>query len=373
MIAAIQGLRARFRVWLEVVGVIPAMIGAVLLVLGYLNYIKSEFLSQATQEKYQVIRLLSEYYPRLSWSDLAASGCAVLFAVALEGAYRAVSRGDERVAALRRQLGGRDENDLIYESVLWRCEVDRAVGLMCPDDRTLLKVADDLGGIVRSILDEDSLMFRHLHCTQCSRDFLKREGAAVLGAYNLGHLRRAVQRLCAQRQRAWRSEGREELIGSLYRNKYAPEGMTYQEARTTDRLLEAGPWWVRYRARGRIIRESTGTENKTVATRFLTLREGAAAEGRPVTPRADKVTVDMLAEDLRTEYKANERRSRRRLETSLDRLLPFFGKARAMDVMAADVNAYVTQRQAAGAANGTIKRELAALRRLFSLAVRGER
>jgi integrase len=162
-------------------------------------------------------------------------------------------------------------------------------------------------------------------------------------------------------------------MGSLYRNKYAPEGMTYQEARATGQLREAGPWWVRYRARGRIIRESTETENKTEAGRVLKLREGAAAAGRPITPRGDKLTIAALAEDLRTEYKANERRSATRLETSLDRLLPFFGQARAVDVMMADVNAYIASRQDAGAANGTINRELSALRRLYSLAVRGEK
>jgi hypothetical protein len=78
-------------------------------------------------------------------------------------------------------------------------------------------------------------------------------------------------------------------MGSLYRNLYAPRGMCYQDAQAAGLLREAGPWWCRYRARGRVIRESTGTEHRTAALRFPRLREGAAALGEPIAPRADKV------------------------------------------------------------------------------------
>ena len=92
-----------------------------------------------------------------------------------------------------------------------------------------------------------------------------------------------------------------------------------------------------------------------------------------VAPRSDKVTVAQLADDLKAEYKANGRRSLDRLELSLAHLLPFFGPQRALQVTSTRVTEYKVKRQEAGAANATINRELSALRRMFSLAVRAER
>ena len=54
--------------------------------------------------------------------------------------------------------------------------------------------------------------------------------------------------------------------------------------------------WLKYRdATGKIIRQSSNTESAVEAKRLLKLREGAAAEGKIVAPRADKVTVRELA------------------------------------------------------------------------------
>jgi hypothetical protein len=54
-------------------------------------------------------------------------------------------------------------------------------------------------------------------------------------------------------------------------------------------------------------------------------------------------------------------------------LLPFLGARKAIQVTSADVTAYRVKRQEAGAAAATVNRELAALKRMFSLAVKGER
>jgi len=58
---------------------------------------------------------------------------------------------------------------------------------------------------------------------------------------------------------------------------------------------------------------------------------------------------------------------------SLAHLLPFFGPQRALQVTSSRVTEYKVKRQASGAANGTINRELSALRRMFSLALKAER
>jgi hypothetical protein len=101
---------------------------------------------------------------------------------------------------------------------------------------------------------------------------------------------------------------------------------------------------------------------------LLKQREGAAVEGRVIFPRADKVTVAELAQALQDDYKANGRRSADRLEFSLAHLLPFCGARRAAQVRRADATAYRVKRQEEGVAAATINRELAALKRMFSLA-----
>lgn len=153
-------------------------------------------------------------------------------------------------------------------------------------------------------------------------------------------------------------------MGSLYRPKYrAADGS----------LKESAVIWLKYRdALGVLRRESSGTEKDQEARRLLKQREGAAVEGRVIVPRADRVTIAALAENLKADYKANGRRSADRLGFSLAHLLPFFGARKAVQVSSADVTAYRVQRQTAGAAAATVNRELAALKRMFSLAVKGE-
>jgi len=44
-------------------------------------------------------------------------------------------------------------------------------------------------------------------------------------------------------------------------------------------------WWIKYYSNGRVIRESTGTDNKTVAKQILKEREGKIAEGKRLSPQ----------------------------------------------------------------------------------------
>ncbi len=67
----------------------------------------------------------------------------------------------------------------------------------------------------------------------------------------------------------------------------------------------------------------------------------------------------------------NQRRSLVDLERYFNKhLLPFFGGRRATSVTTSDVRRYTVKRQEAGASNAEINRELAALKRAFSLALR---
>ena len=132
-------------------------------------------------------------------------------------------------------------------------------------------------------------------------------------------------------------------------------------------------WWVKYYRNGRPIRESTGTDKETEAKRFLKLREGDVASGRLIIPRVEKVKFEDLAEDYLNDYRANGRRTLAKAEQNVEHLKKFFAGWRATNITTPDIRRYTTKRQEADAANGTINRELTALRRMFNLALQAEK
>ena len=67
-------------------------------------------------------------------------------------------------------------------------------------------------------------------------------------------------------------------------------------------------------------------------------------------------------------YRANGRRSLRRVEDAVEHLREFFGDSKAIDITEDRLSAYIVHRQDQEAANATINRELAALKRSFRLA-----
>ena len=140
-------------------------------------------------------------------------------------------------------------------------------------------------------------------------------------------------------------------------------------------LYWRGPtiWLKVYLPDGRIIRESCKTDRVAVARRLLDQRKGVRATGLPILPRTERVTLGELFDDLVTEYRTNQRRSLDRLGNSLTRLRPVFAMRRAQSVTAAEVRDYVDARLQAGAAHATINRELAALKRAYTLGITGQR
>ena len=131
-------------------------------------------------------------------------------------------------------------------------------------------------------------------------------------------------------------------------------------------------WWVRYYRAGRRHEESSGSERKGDATRLLKLREGDIAKGVPVSAKVGRLGFDEAVADVVTDYRVNGKRSlpdvARRIRIHL---APFFGGHRMASITTADVRSYTACRQEAGAANATVNRELAVLKRAFRLAVQG--
>ena len=130
-------------------------------------------------------------------------------------------------------------------------------------------------------------------------------------------------------------------------------------------------YWIKYYRNGRAFYESSGSKKEGDAKRLLHLREGDIAKGVPVTPKVGRLVFDDLAEDVINDYRTNGRRTIEDLKRRFRKhLLPFFGGRRACVITTTHVRRFILYRQEAGASNAEINRELAALKRAFSLAVK---
>ena len=127
-------------------------------------------------------------------------------------------------------------------------------------------------------------------------------------------------------------------------------------------------WWCKYYVNGRPIRESTSAENGKEAKAFLKDHEGRAATGQPILPRVDRVRYDEIAADLRRYYRTTGKRRIKEAETRLRHLDKFFAGYRVAAISPSAISSYVESRQKKKAANATINRDLATLRRMLRLA-----
>ncbi len=127
-------------------------------------------------------------------------------------------------------------------------------------------------------------------------------------------------------------------------------------------------YWIKYYRDGVPMRESSGSEKGSVAKNLLKLREGDVARGVPVTPQVNRCKIDKLLDAVVSDYKVQKRRSLDTVERRLRlHLVPFFGGRKAAGISADDVRRFIVQRQEAGASNAEVNRELAILKRAYSL------
>lgn len=154
-------------------------------------------------------------------------------------------------------------------------------------------------------------------------------------------------------------------MGSVYLPKYRD--------RQTGELRESRVWWIDWGVNGRRYRECADTTDRAVALKLLRKRLGAVAQGRPVTPDVDRTTFPDLAKLISDDYATNGLRSAKRLKGSLKHLTAYFGEYRANQIDTGAIRRYIAERQKDSAANATVNRELACLKRAFRLAAQSDR
>ncbi len=141
--------------------------------------------------------------------------------------------------------------------------------------------------------------------------------------------------------------------------------------RGTQKVFKRGKfWWIRFHKDGVRYQVSSKSEKKTVAEKMLKRLEGEAASGHTLSIDYSKIRWDELAEDLLRDYRVNGKRSLPKAERSVAHLRKHFGGRRAIDITTDAIRAYTDARKTEKAANATVNRELAALKRSFNLAKR---
>lgn len=141
-------------------------------------------------------------------------------------------------------------------------------------------------------------------------------------------------------------------------------------------ILRGRIWYVRYYdGRGRRRLESTHSAERCEAEKLLRKRLTAKDAGVLPDAAVGRLTLKEATDDLLNDYKLNERRSLQEVKRKIElHLFPYFGERRRMaSITTSDIRAFTVARQEAGAKPAEINRELAALRRSFRLAVRGDR
>jgi hypothetical protein len=144
-------------------------------------------------------------------------------------------------------------------------------------------------------------------------------------------------------------------------------------------------FWISYRLNGKYVPESSGKKKKKEAKAVLKDRMAKVYGGNFLGPEIDRMTVAELFPAVLTDYRNQnqavefaEMRWKKHLE-------PFFGLVPAAQVGTDKIAAYIEKRKTKvvvkkhdkeitkkGAANATINRELALLRRTFTLAFESE-
>lgn len=133
--------------------------------------------------------------------------------------------------------------------------------------------------------------------------------------------------------------------------------------------LRGNVWWKQYFVNGRKINHSAKTSDEAEARRQLKVAIGEAAAGKDVAP--ERTTINDLCELVLADYKLRKLRDADTVKLRIEaHIKPAIGSLLASRFTPHQVRQYVDMRRRESAADATVNREFAIVRRGFSLALR---
>jgi integrase len=134
-------------------------------------------------------------------------------------------------------------------------------------------------------------------------------------------------------------------------------------------------WWIRYYVNSRRVDESSHSPKKDAAERLLAKRHAEIEADTFIGPVARRLRYEQIRDALYADYQANHRKWLRIGKDAkpyicgVSHLDGFFAGQRVLALTTTRIREFIAKRQMEGASNGTINRELALLRRMFTLAI----
>ena len=129
-------------------------------------------------------------------------------------------------------------------------------------------------------------------------------------------------------------------------------------------------YWIKYYQNGKPFFESSKSKKKMVASMLLKQREGDISQGKIPGIYFERVTFEDLSKDFLRDYEINKKKSIAKAKRSIDHLKESFEDMKANRINTLEINAYIQKRLNEGAANASINRELAALKRMMNIGAR---
>ncbi len=138
-------------------------------------------------------------------------------------------------------------------------------------------------------------------------------------------------------------------------------------------LIKRGQvWWVQLRQDGRLVRTSTGTNNKKLAEQIEAKRRIELVEGKEFNKgQGSKKTFKDMAEKYMAEYAVKKASNSMLRDTfSLKHVLSMFGDVYLSQITPAQINRYKIKRMHEGASPKSINCELGFCKHAFNIAIR---
>lgn len=138
-------------------------------------------------------------------------------------------------------------------------------------------------------------------------------------------------------------------------------------------FLRGRVWWIKFYRHGQPVRESSHSTNEAEAKRLLKIRIGQVETGEYRGPVSNRAVVSDLLDLVIADYRIAKKRSIADLTYRIEKnIRPTLGAVRSAAFGTAHGDRYIQTRRDEMATDGTINRELAIVRRAFSLGMRAD-